>query len=789
MLLSKLWKSATHLIALGDKIMKRLTSLSASATLLVLIAGLFGCGSEAKDEPTRKGLKTSDLPQLKADVFAGMDLGTPLTAHGIQGRNTWNIWTGGSQAFLDWLAKNSYGMSDTLRMIDSRARGTRFEKLGLINEPGFMTPSEPDEYGLWLDVPADGHKMGRIDQMIAKEGIKDSVYGRSTGILGLRLYPNPDFNEAAKAKWKANIGKYYSDDNYSMNRELIRPYRVGMACGVCHIAPNPLNPPIDPNEPDWDNLSSAIGNQYFREGAVFASNLHAPADGQPSSFLWEMMSTQPMGTSDTSRMATDHINNPNTINAIFRVPTRLQTAKDNAKAMESMSSATTKLKSFVGQEKTNPRPVPRILKDGSDSIGVAGATIRVYVNIGLFSEQWLTLHKPLVGVRHQEPFSIATAQKNSVFWRATEERLENIATFLSSFQSMPLADAKSRAVAGAELPGSSYLSQDEALLERGKRAFAQECAECHSSKRPPAGLDLEQEAAWFEKSVLSADFLVNNFLSDERRHLVSDIGTNAGRALGTNATRGSIWDNFSSETYKELDAVESIDFYNPLTQQDEVFQPKASKSVGYYRTPSLIAIWTSAPFLHNNSLGAPKEPNANPDPSIKGRMELFEDACQKLLWPDKRISKELAIYRCKHTSAIQVPTAELPRFVGAVLKALGSELVQSIDGVDHIVIGPIPKGMPINLLASLDLGLKGIKDIGKARKLVRLLVKIKLALVHVKVKRLNEDETRRYLKEKVGQELIELSKCPDFVINKGHRFGEDLSDEDKRGIIELLKRM
>ena len=33
-----------------------------------------------------------------------------------------------------------------------------------------------------------------------------------------------------------------------------------------------------------------------------------------------------------------------------------------------------------------PRCVPHILKDGADSVGVAGATIRVYINIGMFSE-------------------------------------------------------------------------------------------------------------------------------------------------------------------------------------------------------------------------------------------------------------------------------------------------------------------------------------------------------------------------------------------------------------------
>jgi hypothetical protein len=43
-------------------------------------------------------------------------------------------------------------------------------------------------------------------------------------------------------------------------------------------------------------------------------------------------------------------------------------------------------------------------------------------------------------------------------------------------------------------------------------------------------------------------------------------------------------------------------------------------------------------------------------------------------------------------------------------------------------------------------------------------------------------------------DLIKVSKCPDYVVNKGHYFGTSylkeetpLSDEDKRALIELLK--
>ena len=56
------------------------------------------------------------------------------------------------------------------------------------------------------------------------------------------------------------------DPAYYNDNKLIRPYRVGVACGSCHIAPNPSNPPLDPENPRWENLASAIGNQYINEG-------------------------------------------------------------------------------------------------------------------------------------------------------------------------------------------------------------------------------------------------------------------------------------------------------------------------------------------------------------------------------------------------------------------------------------------------------------------------------------------------------------------------------------------
>ena len=37
-------------------------------------------------------------------------------------------------------------------------------------------------------------------------------------------------------------------------------------------------------------------------------------------------------------------------------------------------------------------------------------------------------------------------------------------------------------------------------------------------------------------------------------------------------------------------------------------------------------------------------------------------------------------------------------------------------------------------------------------------------------------------------DLLALSKCPDFITDRGHEYGSDLSDEDKQALIELMKR-
>lgn len=694
-------------------------SVLASASLLCCVAACSRAPQYPPDDAKAAGLTAADFPEGAEDVFRQMDGGIRLTEDEIKGRNTWILWTAGNQVFWDRIAREGDGIVDLLKTLDSRKRPHRFAEMGLVNEPGFRMAGKPDAHGLWLD------------ERVAPgpPGIDEKIYGRSSGVMGFRIYPNPDFDDRARKSWHPD--RYYTDRSYFDDPTLVRPYRVGVTCGLCHVGPHPLNAPADPENPRWENLASAIGNQYFREGKVFATG------SQPGSFLWEMLNAQPPGTSDTSRSANDHINNPSAINALFDLEARLAAAVE-----ERVAGGGT-------------RKVPHILKDGADSVGVADAVMRVYVNEGLYSQQWLTDHDLLLGLRPQRPFSVAQASRSSVYWQATYDRVGNIAKFFTRIKPMHLEDAPG---------GRAHITRDTATMDRGKIVFANTCAACHSSKQPPAGTEAPQ---WHRESVMRPDFRDGNFLSTDRRYPVSRIKTNACRALATNATAGHIWDNFSSQTYKTLDSVGVIETFDP-TDASKPYSFKApAHGPGYYRVPSLISMWSSAPFLHNNSLGA-----FTGDPSVAGRLRAFDDAIEKLLWPERRRGTG-SISTTTDRSFIRIPES----FVPDLLKPLCRQGV--------LEIGPIPKGTPINLLANIEPNLDN---------LLRLIPAVNAVLAEAAAKRLDlfnlgatpaNDEIRKSL----IAALLSASKCPDLVEDRGHLYGANLSDADKRALVEFLKTL
>ena len=80
-----------------------------------------------------------------------------------------------------------------------------------------------------------------------------------------------------------------------------------------------------------------------------------------------------------------------------------------------------------------------------------GALNRVFINIGLFSEEWLLHFNALVGGKKITPIKIEDAEKNSSYWNATEEQTADVALFfLKTAKPDLLKDAPG---------GSRYLTQ------------------------------------------------------------------------------------------------------------------------------------------------------------------------------------------------------------------------------------------------------------------------------------------------------------------------------------------
>jgi hypothetical protein len=710
--------------------MKRAVIWVGVLILIMIAAALLFLGPSTHlavpDDAKLAGKTAADFPQSRSHAFDAMDGGIVLTDDERKGRNSWILWTAGDQTFWDHIARQGLGTTDLLKTIDSRRRSSRFKNMGLMNQPGLTQASAPDEYGLWLDSGPQ------------EEGVDPAVYGRPSGIIGLRVYANPQFDAAARKTWDPL--RYFNDPNYYNDPKLVRPYVVGMSCGFCHVAFNPTRPPQDPEAPQWENLSSTIGNQYFNSAAIFTSS------AAPDSYVYQLLHSWAPGTVDTSFLATDNLNNPGAMNAIYDLAARMTVAHKEEIAGGALN--------FPGEQRE--MLVPHVLKDGADSVGLIGALSRVYVSIGEYSQEWLRDHNALVGGEPQRPFEVAKAQKDSVYWQATAERTPDLAKFLMKVQGPKLADA----------PGGKTYIADDQTVRRGALIFADNCARCHSSKQPPASIaeTKQQYAEWMRAQVQRPDFLDGNFLSNEERIPIDVVQTNAARALATNAIRSHVWDNFSSETYKTLASVGSIQVQDVFDRSMRTFTAPAG-GPGYYRVPSLIGIWATAPFLHNNMLGT-----YTGDPSVAGRLRAFEGATQQLLWPEKRLGLK-SVARTTEDSFVEIPGAYLP----AALQGLAH------DGV--LRIGPIPVGTPVDLIANADLDLS---DHDKATERLTLIVKAQADLLKIQLNHLDSADAQAVMANLVP-DLLKISKCPDFVLDRGHYFGTELPDADKRALIEYMK--
>src|SRR5512139_926743 len=783
------------------------------------------------------------------------------------GREIWFKATAGNARFHTYTFQQRItALIDWYGVLRGDRRGQRFSSWGLINDPGCCTPgsagcparSYEETYGFdwcpgdqellkfvgragYRDPACDfkdaaapsgdpaGHRNGREDSC-------NLAFGTSTGALGFRKFPNPRFDPVAWKKLNGGLGTWEGYSRTLSNdprrsdfkvRKLADasiepPFLIGTACASCHVAFDPARPPLDPAHPRWENLSGLVGNQYIRISEVLVSGL------PKSDLLWQVFSHARPGTSDTSAIPNDQVNNAGTINALINTAERptfpgervnrwRKAAACPAGAKESSCWCEPGKPGKCWEKSMRTETVHHILKDGSDSIGALGAIQRVYFNIGSCAEQCWVNH--LTDLRQldpqarnfgQTPFDIGQCRRDCPNFRAIEDRLQNVLDF---FLTAPEGHAKDLHEARqnqlqATHPGQVYSEANlvsdlektfgKGSVSRGQEVFVANCARCHSSSKPP--FEAVDFRAIDSKTGLRADWLGNDVPTP-----VTEIGTDRCRALHSNHMRGHIWDQFADEDYHFRPVVSGI-----LELHDG--------GRGYFRNISLLNLWAHAPFLHSNAVGPelcgwggdranpyelyrpsyvdPSTPG-NPllpkdkqpacwkyDPSVDGRFKLYVASMRDLLNPAKRIPKSTKldedivldigprIFDGKEEKRLAGFTVRVP--AGATAGSVGNFLHKDFIG-DLVRAKRDPGDLEARFAKTL--------PAAEAKRLTAEMQRIGKEIVS------DPDRLVEVVKEARARTpaLWQVySSCNSEIENDGHRFGEDLSDADKNALIAFL---
>jgi hypothetical protein len=576
------------------------------------------------------------------------------------------------------------------------------------------------------------------------------------------------------------------------------PFRIGMACGACHIAYDPLHPPENPNEPEWQNIDGLVGNQYSRISNMLGSGM------SPHRLEWQLIARARPGIVDTSALPMDLASNPGTMNAIINFAQRplhehrilkwRKAASCPAAAPETACWCEPGRDGKCWERSEQTELVPNILKGGEDSVGVNEAIQRVYFNIGSCAEQcWMNHIPDLRAVDPaqrnygQTPFDIGQCRRDCASFRAIEDRLDDVKAFFLSARPTDLWRAR-----GYQSPRDLEVALDreffEGAVQLGHDMFARNCAHCHSSREGP------YENVDFHEADAADPTLRVDWLGDDEPAFASAIGIYPARALHSNHGPTRVWEQYASLTLHERPA-------DP--NRKEIMKGGGR---GYYRNISLLSAWAHAPFLHNNAIGpeicgrpsdpavdfyaspyvdAAGKPLANPpacwpfDPSVEGRYELYKASMQMLLNPDERIAK--------------VATLDRDVIVDVAPKVKIGDLETGLSL-------RIPKGFPAVMLNSLryqDLLQDAVlaeRDPAKLEgKYATLLTpeqldELKDGLGRIRDELLSVNGFKMFDITAVQSEFIQryYSNVLERVENAGHRFGENLSEREKQALIAFV---
>lgn len=326
------------------------------------------------------------------------------------------------------------------------------------------------------------------------------------------------------------------------------------------------------------------------------------------------------------------------------------------------------------------------------------------------------------------------------------------------------------------------------------------------------------------------------------------LGVNACSAIATNGLEGDIWNDFTSSTYKSLPPPKPVTVQHPVSGGTSSFQALGNGR-GYLRPASLVSLWTSAPYMLNNSVGyernyysadyyaavEPPEapataegvegsapvydyrtaascPASNPNspylPCVENRVANFEKSIRRMLSPETRRKDAITsqpvpgyIYRTSAPSCLMVPQKFSPKIVQRWSGLLNRIAPWAVKPGGAVEIGPFPADFPLNALLNTKLLPDNDEDISLlshgwqlAKAGPALLGTFRALGGQCSAQELADPGVQArataVMKEyNTVDTLVGLSKCPDYVVNKGHDFGANLSDQEKETLIAWLKRL
>ena len=562
--------------------------------------------------------------------------------------------------------QDSIGSFDLLKTISSHprlgyGRHNRWAYLGLVNEPCFReaagrirTASACGSTCAIRSVRRIRLPMRRLSRRrrsapAARPCESVPTTASRPGVVGLRLFPNPDFDEKARRRW--NSDRFYNDPDVLLGSRSgpAVPGRDGVR--VLPRRPESNQAARRSREPaSWEDLSANVGAQYFWWDRVF----NWAGDKNADSIFYQALHVSRPGTLDTSLVSTDNINNPRTMNAVYYLGPRMAQAKKWGK--ETIAGGGLNNKQFNDYVPPTD-PLSQFFVTARHDVDAARAEgRRRFGGRAGCAESRLHQHRR---VQRGVAAALPRAARRGADLADTDRDRRKELRLLAGDRD---ADAEHGALSArrhrSALPEGCAGRQR--LSHRHRRhGRARQGRVCRALRAMP----LEQAAAAArrprsrerQRAALSRRVERLLGLDEDRSIQDADAGDWCSRTISSRATTSppscvcrsrcsastpaarwrpmpsadNIWDNFSSESYKTLPSAGTIKIRHPVTGK-EMDYPLPAGGRGYIRPASLVSVWSTAPFLQNNTVG-PFEWS----PSVEARMRSFEQSIEQMLWPER----------------------------------------------------------------------------------------------------------------------------------------------------------